>query len=118
MEKKQYLVRLLNKTRSLVTTKGVKATTISAAYHSNIPALIVAIAAVIGGLIVRTGFPNIPFADGDTWGYLHPALSWLSGLGFHQTYGRDWLYPALLAGILKIGGDFSAITFAFIPAGD
>jgi len=67
---------------------------------------------VIGGFIVRIGLPNIPLADGDTWGYLHPALSWLNGLGFRQTLGRDWLYPALVAGILKIGGDFRAISYA------
>jgi hypothetical protein len=55
--------------------------------------------------------PIIPLADGDTWGYLYPGLSWLSGLGFQQTYGRDWLYPALLAGILNVSGDFCAITY-------
>jgi hypothetical protein len=69
------------------------------------------VALMLGGLIVRTRLPITPLADGDTWGYLHPALSWLSGLGFQQTYGRDWLYPALLAGILKISGDFCAITY-------
>lgn len=110
MEKKQYLVRLFGKRRSPVSTKAIKAPAINEAFQSEIPAFLVAIVAVIGGLIVRAGFPDIPFADGDTWGYLHPALSWVSGLGFHQTYGRDWLYPALLAGILKVGGDFSAIT--------
>ncbi len=74
-------------------------------------ALCVAIGFVIGGLIVRGRFPIIPLADGDTWGYLYPELSWLSGLGFQQTYGRDWLYPALLAGILNVSGDFCAITY-------
>ena len=73
--------------------------------------LCAAVAMVLGGLIVRARLPVIPLADGDTWGYLRPALSWLSGFGFQQTFGRDWLYPALLAGILKIGGDFSAITY-------
>jgi hypothetical protein len=71
----------------------------------------VAVLLMIGGVIVRTRIPIIPLADGDTWGYLRPALSWLSGFGFAQTYGRDWLYPALLAGILRVGGDFSAITY-------
>jgi hypothetical protein len=110
MQRKQYLVRLVDK-RSPVTTKEIKAPIVSQALQNNLFALIIVITAVTGGLIVRHGFPDIPFADGDTWGYLHPALSWLSGLGFHQTYGRDWLYPALLAGILNIGGDFCAITF-------
>lgn len=73
--------------------------------------LCAAVAIVLGGLIVRARLPAIPLADGDTWGYLRPALAWLSGFGFQQTFGRDWLYPALLAGILKIGGDFSAITY-------
>jgi len=71
----------------------------------------VAVLLMIGGVIVRTRIPITPLADGDTWGYLRPALSWLSGFGFPQTYGRDWLYPALLAGILKVSGDFSAITY-------
>jgi hypothetical protein len=70
-----------------------------------------AVAVILGGLIVRARLPIAPLADADTWGYLRPALSWLSGLGFQQTYGRDWLYPALLAGILKISGDFCAITY-------
>jgi len=69
------------------------------------------VAIVLGGLIVRARLPVIPLADGDTWGYLHPALSWLSGYGFQQTYGRDWFYPALVAGTLKASGDFCAITY-------
>jgi hypothetical protein len=72
--------------------------------------LCVAVVVILGGLIVRARLPITPLADADTWGYLRPALSWLSGLGFQQTYGRDWLYPALLAGILKISGNFCAIT--------
>ena len=70
-----------------------------------------AVAIVLGGLIVRARLPIIPLADGDTWGYLRPALSWLGGFGFQQTYGRDWLYSALLAGTLKASGDFSGITY-------
>src|SRR5258707_5920884 len=74
-------------------------------------AVCVVIGIAIGGLLVRARLPVVPFADGDTWGYLRPALHWLSGLGFQQTYGRDWLYPALLAGILKVSGDLYAITY-------
>ena len=73
-------------------------------------ALCVVIAVLIGGVIVRERLPLIPLADGDTWGYLQPALSWLSGFGFQDTE-RDWLYPALLGGIIKISGDFCAITY-------
>jgi hypothetical protein len=101
------------------------------AFLVDLLALCGAIGIVIGGLIVRDRLPIIPLADGDTWRYLYPELSWLSGLGFQQTYGRDWLYPALLAGILNVAGDFCAITcdeingfeprisyFAAILAGD
>jgi hypothetical protein len=80
------------------------------AFLVDLLALCGAIGIVIGGLIVRDRLPIIPLADGDTWRYLYPELSWLSGLGFQQTYGRDWLYPALLAGILNVAGDFCAIT--------
>jgi hypothetical protein len=54
-------------------------------------------------------WPAVPFADPDTWGYLNPALSWLSGLGFHQAGGRDWFYPALLTLFLKTTGSFAGI---------
>jgi hypothetical protein len=78
---------------------------------SDLLVLCAAVAILLGGLIVRARLPIIPLSDADTWGYLRPALHWLSGLGFEQTYGRDWLYPALLAGILKISGDFHAIIY-------
>lgn len=80
-------------------------------FPSGLFPLCAVIGVMIGGLIVRLWLPIVPLSDGDTWGYLRPALHWLSGLGFQQTYGRDWLYPALLAGILKISGDFHAITY-------
>lgn len=66
---------------------------------------------IIWGAILRFHFPSTPLSDPDTWGYLNPALTWLSGLGFQQTAGRNWLYPGILAGILKFGGDFSWITY-------
>ncbi len=64
---------------------------------------------IIGGVVIRSRLPSVPIPDPDTWGYLNPALSWLDGAGFQQTYGRDWFYPAILAAILKFGGDFSWI---------
>jgi hypothetical protein len=57
----------------------------------------------------RSAMPRVPISDPDTWGYLNPALSWLSGLGLQQTDGRDWLYPALLALFLKTTGSFTGI---------
>jgi len=57
----------------------------------------------------RSVWPVVPIADPDTWGYLRPVLTWLSGLGFQQTDGRDWLYPAFLALFLKTSGSFAGI---------
>jgi hypothetical protein len=54
-------------------------------------------------------WPSVPIADRDTWGYLSPALTWLSGLGFRQVDGRDWLYPAMVALFLKSTGSFAGI---------
>ncbi|EDY20562.1 hypothetical protein CfE428DRAFT_1759 [Chthoniobacter flavus Ellin428] len=54
-------------------------------------------------------WPRVPLADPDTWGYLNPALTWLSGQGFQQTDGRDWLYPTMLAMFLKTTGTFTGI---------
>ena len=54
-------------------------------------------------------WPAVPFADPDTWGYLNPALNWLSGAGFVQAGGRDWLYPACVAFFLKTTGSFTGI---------
>ena len=73
--------------------------------------LVCVLGAIFLGAILRTHFPSTPLSDPDTWGYLNPALSWLGGLGFQQTNGRGWLYPAILAAILKIGGGFSWITY-------
>lgn len=54
-------------------------------------------------------WPMVPLADPDTWGYLNPALSWLSGNGFVQAGGRDWLYPAFVALFLRSTGSFAGI---------
>jgi hypothetical protein len=56
-----------------------------------------------------SAWPAMPLSDADTWGYLNPALSWLSGLGFRQTDGRDWFYPAFVALFLKTTGSFAGI---------
>jgi len=67
------------------------------------------LAGVIWGIKQRSGLPAVPLLTPDSWGYLHPALSWLGGAGFQQTDGRAWFYPAILTFILKAGGDFSWI---------
>jgi len=71
---------------------------------------VVALVAVVAASAVAwKNWPAVPLADLDTWGYLNPSLSWLDGLGFQQTDGRDWLYPALLALFLKTTGSFGGI---------
>jgi hypothetical protein len=64
---------------------------------------------VIWGIVQRTYLPAVPLMTADSWGYLNPALSWLSGQGFQETAGRDWFYPAILFVTIKVGGDFSWI---------
>jgi hypothetical protein len=71
--------------------------------------LILVLAGVAWGIKQRSGLPAVPLLTPDSWGYLHPALSWLGGAGFQQTEGRDWFYPAIVALILRLGNDFSWI---------
>src|SRR6516225_3905175 len=61
------------------------------------------------GWKARMVWPAVPLADPDTWGYINPSLSWLSGFGFVQAGGRDWLYPALVALFLKTTGSFAGV---------
>lgn len=55
------------------------------------------------GFFVRASLPDLALSDRDTWGYLSPALSWMNERGFHQEVGRDWFYPLLISGALKLG---------------
>ena len=57
----------------------------------------------------RSLWPQWPISDPDTWGYLHPALSKLSGGPFKHTYGRNFIYPGFLYLILRVCTDFRAI---------
>jgi hypothetical protein len=72
-------------------------------------AIVLLLVGVIWGIIQRTYLPAVPLATTDSWGYLSPALFWLSGQGFQETAGRGWFYPAILFLTLKVGGDFSWI---------
>jgi len=58
---------------------------------------------------LRLRLPLTPFVDPDTWGYLSPAISKLSGLGFTHLL-RNYFYPAFLYLILRVFGDFRAIS--------
>src|SRR5215469_10733673 len=74
---------------------------------------VVAIGVVLIGLILgiaqRSNLPAVPLLTPDAWGYLSPALSWLGGDGFQQANGREWLYPAILAATIRLGGEFDWI---------
>ena len=57
----------------------------------------------------RGQIPAIAVADPDSWGYFRPALTLLSGGGFVQHNGRDWLYSALVAGALEVTGSMAGL---------
>lgn len=57
----------------------------------------------------RFSLPLEPIADLDTSGYLSPALEKLSGGEFVHA-GRNFLYPGFLLILLRLFGDFRAIT--------
>ncbi|MBU3665939.1 MAG: hypothetical protein FGM15_08725 [Chthoniobacterales bacterium] len=62
-------------------------------------------------ILLRTRAPGVPLLDLDTYSYIMPALSQLSGSGFCQTFlGRDLAYPLFLLAVLKCGGDYYTIT--------
>jgi hypothetical protein len=60
----------------------------------------------------RFALPLDPIADPDTWGYLSPALRKLTGAEFGHTNGRNFIYPGFLYLLLRVFGDFRAITVA------
>lgn len=60
---------------------------------------------------VRSALPMVGSADPDSWGYLMPALSWLSGHGLRDVAERGWLYSAFIAGALKLTGSFTGYIF-------
>ena len=66
-------------------------------------------AVFVTALFLRLSLPGLPLTDPDTWGYLFPALSEMSGSGFLQTHGRGIFYPLFLLGILEASHDLFAI---------
>ncbi len=66
----------------------------------------------IAAAAARFRLPQVPFVDGDFWGYLNPATSALTGHGFAHTYGRDTLYPGFIYVILRCFRDFRFISIA------
>lgn len=64
----------------------------------------------VWALCRRLALPIEPIPDADTWGYLSPALLKLTGGHFIHTEGRNIVYPAFLLSVLRLFGDFRAIT--------
>ena len=60
-------------------------------------------------VVLRLRIDSIGIADPDTWGYIYPAFSWLSGHGLQQTNGRAWLYPAFVVLCLKAFGSMRGL---------
>ena len=61
---------------------------------------------------LRFRLPLEPIADPDTWGYLSPALRKLIGAEFGHTQGRNFIYPGFVFLLLRVFGDFRALTVA------
>src|SRR5437899_3375836 len=60
----------------------------------------------------RFKLPLDLIADPDTWGYLSPALRKLTGGEFGHPHARNFIYPGFVFLLLRIFGDFRAITIA------
>lgn len=67
---------------------------------------------LVAGAMARLRLPAVPFADPDTWGYLHPALSLLTQGEFVHTHAREFLYPTFVYALLRVFDDYAAITRA------
>ena len=61
---------------------------------------------------LRFALPQTPIIDPDFWGYLHPAVSALTGGPFEHTYGRNFVYPGFLYLLLRVFGDYRAVCVA------
>ena len=74
---------------------------------------ILAVAAIfVCAIWKRAQLPAEPFFTRDSWGYVAPSFSVLSGGEFTHVHRRESFYPAILLGILKIWEDCRAITVA------
>ncbi len=62
------------------------------------------------GCFQRFSLPATPFSDPDTWGYLFPGLSAFTRGAFVHTYGRTFVYPLFVYGILRGFHDFAYVS--------
>lgn len=62
---------------------------------------------ILSAALMRFQLPPVALSEWDSWGWLHPALSWMGGLGFREEYEREWLYGAFIAFCLRLTGSFA-----------
>jgi hypothetical protein len=72
--------------------------------------LIAAAALLVWGGLQRFHLPPAPLIDADIIGYLGPAISALAGKPFLHLVDRSFPYPAFIYLILRVFGDFHAIS--------
>jgi len=64
-------------------------------------------ALIVAAALARFRAPSLALSEWDSWGWLSPALGWIGGTGFRETYEREWLYGAFIAFCLRATGSFS-----------
>ena len=72
--------------------------------------LVLAIVTLAWGVFKRFHIPQAPIVDPDIRGYLGPAMAALTGKGFIYLDGRSFPYPAFVLLILRLFGDFRALS--------
>ena len=58
---------------------------------------------------IRFGIPQTPLVDEDSWGYLRPGFSKLTGGDFTHAFGRNFLYPTFVFIVLCLAGNYEAL---------
>ena len=64
------------------------------------------------GATLRLRIPQTPLVDADSWGYLAPGFSKLTGGYFAHTFGRNFVYPGFVFTLLCVWGNFEALAVA------
>jgi hypothetical protein len=80
------------------------------------PRILLALAPTIALVNVASGLwlsatPHVLILTPDSYGYLGPSLSALSGSGFSHVYGRGFVYPLVIYGSLLAFGSLSGLIY-------
>lgn len=65
---------------------------------------------IIFALFLRMYYNHLPYASGDVWGYIGPAINYFDGKEFTHIFGRSFPYPFFILVVLSIFKDFSFIS--------